>query len=72
MKTTVISTEVLTREGRGVRSPVDLLWRVFTALPDLRQRSSKANSQGPLVPADHQLMPDEQDPDTPTASDVKE
>jgi integron integrase len=55
VKTTMIYTHVLNRGGRGVRSPVDMLWAGVAGSPDLRQLSLQPNFFASGVPPDHQL-----------------
>jgi integron integrase len=72
VKTTMIYTHVLNRGGRGVRSPVDILWAGFPASSATRQLDSQPNYLTSLVPPERQLGTGEDVTDESTDENVDE
>ncbi len=72
VKTTMIYTHVLNRGGRGVRSPVDILWAGLSASSGTRQLDSLSNYLTSPVPPERQLGTGEDVTDEPTDENVDE
>jgi hypothetical protein len=70
VKTTMIYTHVLNRGGRGVRSPVDILFAAVPGSPAYRQLGLQANYLTSLVPPERQLKGGETFPNDPVSEDV--
>ena len=70
VKTTMIYTHVLNRGGRGVRSPVDILFAGVPGSPAARQLGLPSNFLTSLVPPERQLEAGETLPDDPVSEDV--
>ena len=70
VKTTMIYTHVLNRGGRGVRSPVDILFAGVPGSPSARQLDLQPNYLTSLVPPERQLEAGETVIDDPVSEDV--
>ena len=70
VKTTKIYTHVLNRGGRGVRSPVDILFAGVPGSPAARQLDLQPNYLTSLVPPERQLEAGETVIDDPVSEDV--
>ena len=70
VKTTMIYTHVLNRGGRGVRSPVDILFAGVPGSPTARQLDLQPNYLTSLVPPERQLEAGETVIDDPVSEDV--
>jgi len=70
VKTTMIYTHVLNRGGRGVRSPVDILFAGVPGSPAARQLDLQPNYLTSLVPPERQLEAGETVIDDPVSEDV--
>jgi len=70
VKTTMTYTHVLNRGGRGVRSPVDILFAGVPGSPTFRQLDLQSNYLTSLVPPERQLEAGETLPDEPVSEDV--
>ncbi len=70
VKTTMIYTHVLNRGGRGVRSPVDILFAGVPGSPAARQLDLQPNYLTSLVPPERQLEAGETVIDNPVSEDV--
>jgi integrase len=70
VKTTMIYTHVLNRGGRGVRSPVDLLFAGVPGSRTSRQLGLQPNYLTSLVPPERQLESGETISDDPVSEDV--
>ena len=70
VKTTMIYTHVLNRGGRGVRSPVDILFAGVPGSPAARELDLQPNYLTSLVPPERQLEAGETVIDDPVSEDV--